>query len=218
MEEKTESHPSYGIISITRISTNTDNLFGSPISNHFTTFRVRVSQAVVDTSMNESTYIRSDFKDQIVELELSATQFTELITNMNCGDGIPCTIRRLGNKPVEPPPVQKLERKRIKDRFDSQVKGVFTKLASMEKDVVDLLGKKTVNKSDKDSILQKIQSIRREVESNLPFLADLFSEATEDTISAAKKEIDAFVTNTLVSLGAERLKALSDPEKKLLDD
>lgn len=207
MDRKVETHPSYGIASVTRVTGNPGCLFGSPLDHHYTSFRIRVSGAIRDLESSDGMdHIRSDRANQYIEIELSANQFTDLITNMNTGDGVPCTIRRLNNKGVEAPPPQNVERNRVREKFDEKVKEVFSKLAAIESEVSEILSKKTFGKSDKSSIQSKISNIRMEVENNMPFILELFNEATERTISSAKTEVDSFVSNALTSIGLDKVK------------
>lgn len=199
-----ESHPSYGMVSVSRVNGNPGPLFGSTLDNHYTSFRIRISQGRRGKSVgNESHYIAD--RSPFVEIQLSAVQFTELITNMNSGDGIPCTITNLGGEKIESPPIQDLERNQIKDGFKERVKNIFSKLGTLQKSTEELLEKKTLSKSDRAVLVNQIQNIRMEVEANLPFVMELFDESTEKSINAARMEVDAFVTNHLVNLGREHL-------------
>lgn len=204
--DRTETHPSFGMISVTRVQGNPGHLFGSSLDTHYTSFRLRIHQGKrYITDVGESRY-GADLKNPIVEVQLSATQFTELITNMNVGDGVPCTISRVGGQRVEEPPYQTLDRNQIKRDFEARIQSIFGKLEAMEQATSALLEKKSFTKADKSDLSGRISNIRMEVEKNLPFILEIFNEATENTISAAKIEVDTFVTNILVAAGAGSMK------------
>jgi hypothetical protein len=203
--KKDDVHPSYGMIGVSRVSGNTGPLFGSSLDNHFTSFRIRIFHGVRNTTMSEESFYGVSNRLPIIEIELSAVQFMEFITNSNIGDGVPCTIRRLGLEKVPEPPLQDLERNRIKNNFKDRVGSLFSKLAGIEESLKTLLKKKTITKTDKVEIADSVSAVRREVESNLPYMMEIFDEATNDSISAARIEVDAFVTTTLTRLGLERV-------------
>ena len=84
-----EKHPSFGMVGFSRISCGNQRLFGSSIE-HDTMIALRVHTAYRTESFGyEHVYADED----IVEVMLSPAQFSELLTTMNIGDGVPCTIR-----------------------------------------------------------------------------------------------------------------------------
>lgn len=148
----------------------------------------------------------ADNKQPIVELQISATQFTELITNMNSGDGIPCTIMRLAGKHVESPPAQTMERNKIKDDFQARVEKLTAGLSAIQEEAEQILSKKSIGKADRENLLDNYKLFRMEIEKNLPFILEVFNESTEKSISAAKVEVDTFITNMMVAIGAKGMK------------
>lgn len=107
MKEPNPRHPAWGMISLNHQTGNGIRLFRSPTEAH-ARICLRISQASMtmadDRIGNES---RPWCEEQIVEVYLSPVQFAELITQPNRGDGVPCTIGRLGVVAVEPPPKER---------------------------------------------------------------------------------------------------------------
>jgi len=91
-EFEPKNHPSYGTVMFTRTHCGggREKLFGSAITNHFTTVKLTIREAELRHKYHEDR-IWGDRK--IIEVELSAAQFVELLTTMNVGTGTPCTIR-----------------------------------------------------------------------------------------------------------------------------
>lgn len=200
-----EHHPSYGMISVSRISGgNQDTLFGSSLDSHYTSFRIRIRGGYINNNMGHMRYA-ADQKDPVVEIALSAAQFSELITNMSSFDGVPCTILSREGCRIERPPVQTTERKSIRDDFELKIKNLFSRLEEFQSQTEEILNKPSILKSDRSELRSKLSQFRREIESNIPFMTEMFDEATDKTINAAKLEIDNFMTNTLVTLGLEKL-------------
>src|SRR6185312_8767541 len=92
MELQVEEHESYGVVGFNRVTGNPGSLFGSSI-NHSNFIRLRISRAAREWHL--STYWYRD-REQLIELDLSAAQFADLITSMNVGVGVPCTLRYVG--------------------------------------------------------------------------------------------------------------------------
>jgi predicted transcriptional regulator len=210
-DRKYEKHESYGMIQISRLSGGLSNLFGSSIQ-HGHTIAVRIKTAKLCRYLNTDWY---HDQDEVVEIELSPTQFTEAITNMNT-NGVPCTIRRVQGKRMENPP-SKNKKQEFEDEFSDRMKEVAKKLSKLTEQTEKILSsKKAPTKAEKETILHEIGMLNQEVRSNMPFAYRCFNEQMDKTVTEAKGEVEAFVTNKITSLG---IKALQDEfNTKLLED
>lgn len=85
----TYHHPSFGMLSFSRAHGGHSNLFGSSIQ-HRDTIHMVLKEGTVSRDLNEDWYFGGP---EIVEVEMSQSQFAELITSMNMGSGVPCTIK-----------------------------------------------------------------------------------------------------------------------------
>lgn len=96
------THPSWGVIALSHISSTGTRLFLSPTEAHGL-IRLTISHASlwVTDSQGQQPWPEA----QIVEVQMSAVQFAELITQPNRGQGIACTLNRLGGESVEDCPV-----------------------------------------------------------------------------------------------------------------
>ena len=88
MSDKTDRHPSLGMISWGRSSGKDISLFGSEL-NHDHLIHITVSGASRVRDLNKDRY---HDEDVVVDLHMSAAQFSEFITTPNT-TGVPCTIR-----------------------------------------------------------------------------------------------------------------------------
>lgn len=206
-EEQRGSHPSFGLISIHRFTGGKQKLFGSALHGHVTKMSLTIKEAIRYHGLSEDRYHGGK---QIIEVTMSAEQFTQLITTMNTGPGVPCTIdwvRDVGK--VEEAPDDELEVERVQHGFSRNL-GVFLKtVKKRSREIEDILAKKTVNKGDRASIRSTLMLIVQEIESNLPFAIDQFNEATGRIVTAAKSEVDAFVTAAITQTGLQGLKDIS---------
>ena len=199
--EKISKHESYGMVSVHRTHGGMSNLFGSSIQ-HGNTIRLAINLAEVHRKYNTDFYYP---RDQIIEIELSPVQFSELITNMNT-TGVPCTIKKLqGKRMSECPSVNK--KQEFENELVDDMKMISNRMAKLTKRTEEILNsKKAPTKAEKQEILREIDKLHQEVASNLPFAYECFNEQMEKTVGEMKGEIDAFVTHQITSLGIEALK------------
>lgn len=200
-----EEHPSYGLISLSRVS-GTKTLFGSDVEP-MAFIRLEIKNGVRGTNNLGLEYYRALRNHPIVSVDLSHAQFAELITTMNSGDGVPCTIARLGHTPVESPPMAKSEGRRLREAFLEDVKGTIAALKSSRGVIREMLGKKTLNRSDKAAIDRAITDVIRVFDDRAPFILGLFQEAMEKMAQKTKTEVEAFAQHALTRAGIHSVSA-----------
>lgn len=207
-EERT-THPSYGMIGIYRHHTGGNrHLFGSDLPNHFNTLVIRVKRA---ERISDECGERVRGLQEIVEVEMSAAQFAELITTPNTGDGVPCTLRCVGRErqaePIQSETKLDRQRRKVEERAKDFLKSVEAEFAEIDS-IVDKRGTMTVK--ERERIGAQLQRIQMELRSNMPFLVETFQEACEGLVASAKAEIDAALTTAVHKAGFEALAARRD--------
>jgi len=168
-------HPSYGLAQFSRRQ-GSPKLFGTALEHHYN---------YVTLSIRRATLIRGDHGDRyhgslrgdLIEIDLSAAQFAELLTTMNVGMGVPCTINSLNNASVEAPPDLPNEAQGIRDGFKETFRTFVHGLAQKAQAVREILEKKTLNKSDRDQIQRVIEGVVREMSDRAPFVIEMFRES-----------------------------------------
>ena len=195
-----ESHESFGLISISRVRGKA-RLFGSAISSHDTFFELAIRQSVVRHSLGRDWFQSAG--PEIVRVNLSAAQFAELITTLNVGSGVPCTLDLVMGKKVESPPERYTEADKVEQEFESRAKGVMDSLLVSQAVVTDLLAKKSLSSADKKAILSVLEDAARDIGSNMPFLLRQFREAAEKVKTTAKQEVESYFALSLHRLGLE---------------
>jgi hypothetical protein len=94
-----EIHPSFGLVSISRVS-GSRRLFESPFEHqHYIT--LSISRA--DRSRTDLHYNHIMPCGEIVEVAMSEVQFAQMVTSLNMGVGTPCTISHLDGEMVKEP-------------------------------------------------------------------------------------------------------------------
>jgi hypothetical protein len=209
-----ETHPSWGLVGLYRTSGGGKRrLFGSALSDHQHTMHLRVARAERKHDLgSDRTYARRE----IIDIEMSAAQFAEMITTPNVGSGVPCTIRYVEQERIPDPPVDDdQEVDRIKGAFKDDMKTLAAKLLALTELVEDTLDKKSIGVKDKDAIRNRIAMIVQEVSSNMPFMLSQFAAATDKVKAAAKAEVEAFMTTAVQRAG---LKAIEEQGLDALPD
>lgn len=64
---------------------------------------------------------------------------------------------------------------------------------------------------ERKELVEKMGRTLQELQSNLPFLVSQFEKATDRFTAAAKAEVEAYMTNTMLHAGIRSLGALEHP-------
>lgn len=201
-KENIKIHPSYGMLRFSRTTGSDVNLFGSSI-RHRDTIRLRISKGSV-TRMLNTDYFSSE--GDIIDVEMSYSQFAEAITSMNVGMGVPVTIRwMLGKGDIEPCPFDD-KRQQFEREFKSNLSKANESTEQLISELETLFKeKKSLTKADKECILNKLTVIQRNISGNNDFLYRQFNEQMDKTTLEAKSEIEAFMQNKLNSIAQTAL-------------
>jgi len=204
MEKDTvETHESYGVIGASRITGTVRTLFGSSIT-HGNSVRLTIKRAEKHRSLSRNWYYGRGI---VAEVEMSPTQFAEMITSMNIGDGVPCTLRYTNNyeRIADPPDVS--QRQVFEEEFENKIETIERLCHKGNQEIEECLLKKgTITVSERKKVANTITKLMRIVDDSIPFLQKSFNEAMDKTVNEAKGEVEAFVMNKVTSLGIEKMK------------
>lgn len=196
-------HPAYGLMQINKV-TGRGRFFGSHIeSQNF--FTLTISQASARDGQFGDTHYSAE--EQIIQVNISPAQFVELITSMNHGVGIPCTINRLGVTSVEELPEDEAtgEQKAI-GMFQDKIKTYFDVSLKKSIDKAELLlNKKRVTKGDLKDIVEELYFLRQNMKDNFPWYMEQIQEASDKIVTSAKIEVESFVTTIIQKAGLEAI-------------
>lgn len=210
--EREHRHESFGVA---RVNQNThsggQNLFGSPVSDHFQTFSLTIERAVAveDAEGTGAMSIHGE-GPCLISISMSAAQFLELITSHNRGEGIPCTITRFDRKLVPPPPRPPTDVERAHGAFEGRMRQLADRLDEYIERVSAAASK--LPKRDQDALRREAAQLRQEIAQNIPFFLRTFTEAAERIVTAKKAEVDAWLSGVVRAAGLERLRALARSE------
>lgn len=206
MDSEKEEHPSFGVISWSRMTTmgpNVDgiNLFGSDLRHH-NLIAVRIHRASRRRDLSRS-WIHA--QEPIAEVIMSSHQFAEFITSPNQGDGVPCTIRRTQTEWDIDNPQYPTEGQLHAKEFRDSVKK-FQEDASDIKQMMKTMDKRgAVKKSDFHTLMSMVDHLVTQYESNLPFVNESFQKAMAKTVASGKQEIETYIQRRIHDAGLEHL-------------
>lgn len=195
------THPSYGSLCFSRISGGDPNLFGTSIKHH-DKINLVLRSCEYDRGLHHNWYLP---KQELFKVEMSYTQFVELITHMNMYEGVPVTIKHIMGERTPPVPyynpveVHKKEFEEHVDKTYEKAQKLITKVSEK------FAEKKSFNKKDQEEIMSMLHSISMEIGSNQKYQIDCFQEQMEKTVTESKGEIEAFVQNKMYQLANQAL-------------
>ena len=207
-----ETHPSYGIIGINRVSGNS-RLFGSEVSHmHYLSLTVSEASRWVDPPREHLSAGR-----ELIRISMTDSQFAEMITSPNQGQGVACTIQRcIADKaepwahprhggrpdPPEPEPYTKRYKDAMGERADIIIEGV-KKAKALGDALADGTAKPT--KANLKEIQSALYMAQMNLERNLAYVMEEMEEGIEKRMSTAINEFESYVAFSLQNKGLEHL-------------
>jgi hypothetical protein len=193
-------HPSFGTVSISRgTCSESMNLFGSSLKQR-SFIELKISHAELMRDLNRDVVFG---RNTIISVYMSPSQFADMVTSLNIGEGVPCTINYMsGNKIPEPI----LENKRVQfdNEFAELIADVMSDTNENVENIKQILNKNSLGKHDRENILKEIGFLRRKIEGHIPFVKKQFTEQMDTTVIEAKNEIINLFEYKLKELGLQK--------------
>ena len=201
MDREIKSHPSYGMISFSRINGGGERFYGSEmIPDNYIEMRVMTSE--METDLSSTRYYG---KDRILSVRMTSVQFSELITSMNVGDGVPCTIDRIMGEKVERIPTHEQRPDFVLRKFNDRLKEMGESVSRNLNSVDHILKKPKLSKDDKEEIKKILSKHEVEITKNIPFFLRCFQESMDEIVVDAKTTIDSALLHKITTLGLSEL-------------
>ena len=212
MLEKEEKHASWGMVGFSRTQCSGRQCFGSDVTNS-NTMRLTLKHAVKHRELGRD-WCMGD--DTICEIELTALQFAELLTNMNCGDGVPCTILYTNNEGHIKYKPEKSKIDIIREERDKKIDGAFSSLKEVEKEITALINNKKISKSVGSELSHKLSVALSNLEGyGYEYYKEQASEEIDRMVVEAKSQISEYIAAKVYSVGLETLMKGADITPKL---
>lgn len=204
MDNEKQTHPSFGVVNLAKWqSSQSQTFFGSDLQhNHGITLSISRAELKRD--------IAHDWifgREVLVSVDMTYTQFTEMIASFNEGSGVPVTIRQTETERNIPLPEFQSKR----DLFEKDFNSINNEFLKKIDDIVE----EAKNRNYPKIFVQQLEVLRLHMESNVPYVADQFTKCMDRAVADAKNEIEAYADTTIHRLGMEKLAELNDCSKPM---
>lgn len=208
MESEKIKHESFGQISFHRV-TGRRNFYGSElVQEHYIMMEIHSSELNRDLTCER--YYQTGFP--LLRLRMSSGQFSELITSLNQGSGVPCTLEYINGKKVADIPVIESRKEFVHRKFEDRMSDFADRIKKTKQETKEIVKKKTLSKEDVRVLSNNLDWLVAEIESNIPFFGKCFQETMDEMIFEAKLEVENAIQHKISVLG---LNALYEQNKLL---
>lgn len=190
-EHGDEAHPAWGLIGASRVSSSPPGatLFDSDIQHQYYVV-VRLSRTTRQRNLHH------DYKhgtEQIVEVAMSEAQWASFVFTMNVGQGVPCTINRVGAEAM--PGVE--HEPRLAVSMDEVSRASEKAMEAIQNAFAAYCEKKTV------ANLRSLKAAISNAPANMTFAAKSLSEHAENVVQRARADVEAMVVQKAEQLGID---------------
>lgn len=200
-DEETIKHPSYGQVQFCRTTTTGASFYGSELEqDHYISLEISTSE--INRTLTQDWYFQNE---QLIRVRMSSGQFSELITSMNNGSGVPCTIERLKGEKIPDLPKQESRKDFVHRKFEDRMREFTNSIRENQSKAKDIVKKKTLSKQDIHDLTHQLEWLTVEVERNIPFFAKCFQETMDEVVHEAKLEVENAIQHKINTLGLAEL-------------
>ncbi len=197
-----KTHPAYGVIGVSRVQGSPGTLFGSEVKQTTSFIQITLSAAEEDWHLSQS-WIHG--RQPLVSVNMSHGQFAEMITTLNVGNGVPCTIRHLPGE--ELPHIA--DDSTVHEQIKADVKDTANEAVDLLKELQAAISEAKLPKGVQNRLLELARQAAARLDNSLPFVLDQYAEALDTMKARAATEVDAMLTGAIHRAGLDALK-LSD--------
>ena len=198
-EPKDSKKSPKGLIKFSRVNGNID-CFGSEYQSE-SYVQLEIVEANVQKNIGKKTYISGK---NVVKLRITNHQFSELITNLNNGLNIPCTLEVVKGERMDR---YKLEDTTMYDYKDSTLelsKECFELVEKITTQLEELSNAKSASKAKINVIKRDVDNLHTRLKNDIPWLQNRFNEEMLNVLSMIKQEASAWIEHKLIKLGLDK--------------
>lgn len=192
-------HPAFGQITLHRLEGGGQSLYGSDFE-HSRSVMITIHESELHRNLSHDW---PHARKVVTEIRMSEAQWATFVSSTGIGEGVQCTLafrQDVGGIPgFELPDRQELFNSELREKLHDTVEGFRKAIAQ-----IDSMG---LPKKKAADIKAAFERAIRELEANVPFVAETFSEHMEKTVDKAKAEIHGYMNATLQRAGLEALRA-----------
>lgn len=202
-EEVKIEHPSFGMISVSRVHGKTDLFAVDYPQGHFISLTISTGRMY---RRYGTEYFHAD--KEVIEVYMSEVQYAQMIASPNTS-GVPCTISRCREgeyKQMPPPPKHMADAASVKEEFAERGRVIAAKYDEAERIINEMLQPgQTPSKAKLSQAFNALTSAKQDLSSNMPFYVQQLQEETTRATSAGKAEVEAYAQHVMLELASEAL-------------
>lgn len=191
-----DTHPAFAVATVSRVSGTPRTVFQSDL-RHNETIRLSISTAERGRSLNHD-WVHP--REELIEIEMSLSQWGALVSSIGIGSGVPVTLRRretvvfVPNIPYEPRIAESVtETRGAVGRMLERARETFAKLE-------DAIESKQGAKATREA-LRSHKFALEGAESNSTFAVTSLTEAAENVVAQARADIEAQILSAQMITG-----------------
>lgn len=207
-EEENLTHPSFGQLYFGRVRGNS-NFYGSELpQDHYITMELKASE--IRRELSKDWYYANKL---LAKVRLTAGQFSEMITSLNHGQGVCCTIEYLPGEKIDALPPVESRKEFVHRKFEDRMKMFANSIRENQNKAKEIVKKKTLSKQDIHDLTHQLEWLTGEIERNIPFFTKCFQETVDEMVFEAKTEVENAIQHKITTLGLTEL----HKQNKLID-
>lgn len=194
-------HPSFGQIMFNRTSGKA-TFYGSELEqDYYITMEVNASE--IQRDLTHDWYFNMGLP--LIRIRMSSGQFSEMLTSMNGGSGVCCTVEMVDGIKIDSLPAQESRKEFVHRKFEDRMKMFANTIRENQTKAKEIVKKKTLSKQDIHDLTILIEWLTGEVERNIPFFAKCFQETMDEVVFEAKTEVENAIQHKINVLGLTAL-------------
>ena len=213
--EEFPTHESHGMVGISRCSGRVP-LHGSPVEP-YNFIRLTVQEGVHNHGLGRDHWYAGRM---VLQLHMSETQFAQMVTTPNMGDGVPCTLtyrHTEGFVKLDDPPAEESAAGITRRQFREDVEDTLATMDDARRRVEEQLDAAKISGKLRESLRREIFEVFRVFDDYAPFAMKAFEENVQTAVAAAKTEVATYVSHVAQQTGLAALQAGADPVLTLAD-
>lgn len=191
-------HPAFGLIGAHRGSRSEGAILFDSDIGHRNTISVRIQGASRKRSLH-SDWIHGT--QQYIEVEMSEAQWASFVSSMNVGDGVPCTLRFADHKIVPELPVETRLAQTMQETHDAAHEAYDNIKKAMVAYEATLSTKAPAK--ERAAALRALHFAIEHASANVDFAGKMLIEQSENVVTRARADIEAFVVTKARQLGVD---------------
>lgn len=193
----TETHPSFGVAVVNRVTSTGTTLFQSDLVHHeFVVLRIHGAKRIRDLSRD---WVHAG--EEIVEVEMSLAQWASLVSSFGVGGGVPVTITRRQGVMVE----GAVHRPRMAESL-SEVRAAADRVLSNVRTAVATFKEafeRGATKKRQRALLDDVERLAEQATGNAEFVTKQMESHVEKVVTQAKADIEGMVERHAIALGID---------------